>query len=183
MKHYIIIAALAAVTLTACNSKERNAANTIKEEMRQTLNDFKSYEAVETTFEPLLDNAYGDTAVYDALQTITTIEPSLESLARTYEQAKEYGLGNPDTEKRIAEGRAKINACYDVIAERYAADGEQYGWRVTHKYRANNKLGGSILATQTYFMDMDCKHIFRTVPDDYDYQILTAVANAENREK
>lgn len=194
---YCIIA-FVAFSISSCKSREEKALETIREEMNKTLDDFKSYEPIETKIDSLKYDRYGDTLLVNEILRAKLTEDLIVSYKKDYKKAKElfdiwddpamYNFSSFAYNKRKkAYDDMKIAAiALDVLEktrENYLDTllildkkhtGELYGWRVSHKYRYNSKDGTPSLNHLVYFMDKKCeKVLFRMTgndEDDFSYQ-------------
>lgn len=179
---------LSITMLSACSSKEENAAETIKSEMFKTLYDFNSYEPIETKFDSLKKDRYGDTLIFSKIMMIKFAMDDFDKSKEEFDKAREtaeiyrptYSPSSYSSKKYI-DAQEVMNKCYKEMNDYLAimdslyitvkeiekkCDGKFYGWFVTHKFRCKTKGGNPTIGTYYYFMDKDCKKIYRYFDDD-----------------
>lgn len=174
--------------LSACSSKEDNATETIKNEMFKTLYDFNSYEPIETTFDSLKKDKYGDTLIFSNVMMIKYAMDDFDKAKKEFDDARETSeiyrptpYASSFSSKKYIDAQETMNKCYKdmnfyisimdslyiVVKElEKKCDGQFYGWFVTHKYRCKTKGGSPTIGTNYYFMDKDCKKVYRYFDDD-----------------
>ena len=75
-----------------------------------------------------------------------------------------------------------------IVKDSKKCENKQYGWLVTHKFRCKTKGGNSTIGTYVYFMDDNCKQIYRSIDEDdityKDYKAFIdgALSSDENSE-
>lgn len=174
--------------MVSCTSKEKNAAETIKDKMFKTLYDFESYQPVETKIDTLKQDKYGDTLIYDNIMLAETavnkFNESKKNFDEQYEIAQIYEptrYSSSSSDKKFYAARDKMqeyiddmdfynsiidSLCTQVRNDAKKSDGKPYGWLVTHKFRCKTKGGNPELSTYVYFMDTECKTIYRYFDED-----------------
>ncbi len=174
--------------LSACSSKEDNALETINNNMFKTLYDFKSYEPIETKFDSLKKDKYGDTLIFSNVMMIKYAMDDFDKAKEEFEKARETAeiyrpTYNPSSfsSKKYIEAQETMNKCYVEMNDYIAimdslstivrtlekkCDGQFYGWLVTHKFRCKTKGGNSTIGTYYYFMDKNCRNIYRYFDED-----------------
>ena len=190
---FFCIIAIVLFTFGGCKSREEKALETIREEMNKILDDFKSYEPIETKIDSLKYDRYGDTLLVNEILRAKLTEDLIVSYRKDYKKAKElfdiwddprmYNFSSFAYNKRKkAYDDLQIAAiALDVLEktrENYLDTllildkkhtGELYGWRVSHKYRCKSKDGTSSLNHMVYFMDKKCEKIlFKMTGNDED---------------
>lgn len=146
-----------ALTFVGCNnSNEKKAQKLIKEYLSKNLNDDSSYESVEfskldSTFSVFYFSPEGeklrekqdfaherafDLSINDILET----NPKIQDSIKIYKQIEE------ETEK-----------IYNEKEQNYK--GDFIGWKMTHKYRAKNGLGATVLGTTNFTFNKELTEI------------------------
>ena len=64
--------------ISGCQSREEKALATIRESMNKTLDDFKSYEPIETKIDSLKHDRYGDTLLVNIIVRMKLTEDMME---------------------------------------------------------------------------------------------------------
>lgn len=133
--------------LVSCKSKEDKIQDLIREQMFQTLYDYKSYEPIETT--ELKEELH-----------------SLENDSTIITFVKEYTKGEVKIGNLSTEQRDELQEVLDNVLDRrekYLKFSEQfekhYGYSVIHKFRAKNKGGVYDIYTKKYLIDKDLTRI------------------------
>ncbi len=169
-------------TLSACSSKEDNAAETINQNMFKILYDYKSYEPIETKFDSLKKDKYGDTLIFSKVMMIKLAMEDFDKVKEEFEKARETAeIYRPTysplsfSSKKYIDAQETMSKCYEemngyitkmdslstiVRALEKRCDGQFYGWLVTHKFRCKTKGGNPTIGTYYYFMDKNCRNIY-----------------------
>jgi hypothetical protein len=164
MKIGVFILALL-IILSSCSSPERKAKKAIKEKLKVTLHDFKSYEPVEFG---TLDSLFSDVTSSSEYEVLKSKH---EAWIRQVE--KENKADQDEIQKAIYDGNSfhipiineysLVPRCKDsaqVYAVKMQAFEDSYkprfiGWSMTHLYRAKNLAGNYRLANESFYFDKD----------------------------
>jgi len=190
--------AITAYSICGCQSREEKALATIRESMNKTLDDFNSYEPVETKIDSLKYDRYGDTLLVNVILRMKLTEDMIVSFEKDYKKAKElfdiwddprmYNYSNFAYNKRkkayddmqiAAIGLGALEKAQQeyldtllILDKKYT--GELYGWRISHKYRYKTKDGTPSLNHLIYYMDKKCEKILFKMSgndeDDFSWQ-------------
>ena len=164
MKIGVFILALI-IILGSCSSPEGKAKKAIKEKLKVTLHDFKSYEPVEFG---TLDSLFSDVTSSSEYEVLKS---KYEAWIRQAE--KEYKADQEEIQKAIYDGNTShipiineyslVPRCKDS-AHVYAVKMQTFedsfkprfiGWSMTHLYRAKNLTGNYRLANESFYFDKD----------------------------
>ncbi len=185
-----VFLALATVLLAACSqSNEDKAEKLIQLDIVQSLNDPKSYEAVEVK----VDSAFYDIHLdNDAIEAALRIIEATESLKQS-ESSKAYNQQMMNDYKKLAaklpmyeklvkqfEGNYNgnveaIEKCESIINQSKAtiteisnknSQGQFCGWLINHKYRCANINGGVELFNFAYIADSTFQSITKKISLD-----------------
>lgn len=186
--HYLVISILV-IIIAGCQSREKkdisleeNALKTIKEYMYKNLDDFKSYEPIETEIDSLTAK-YGDTLVVKTALQLKLMDGLIDCFEKDYKNAKEIFIiwDDPQMYKYSSYAYNKRKKAYEdmtnaaigrevtinvrndlldtlLILEKNHKD-ELYGWRVNHRYRCNTSEGTPSIIDCVFFMDKNCRKI------------------------
>ena len=88
MISYCFIAILV-FSVISCKSREEKALETIRKEMNKTLDDFKSYEPIETKIDSLKYDRYGDTLLVNVILRTKITEGMIDLFEKDYKKAKQ----------------------------------------------------------------------------------------------
>lgn len=190
--------AITAYSISGCQSREEKALATIRESMNKTLDDFNSYEPVETKIDSLKYDRYGDTLLVNVILRMKLTEDIIVSFEKDYKKAKKlfdiwddprmYNYSNFAYNKRkkayddmqiAAIGLGALEKAQQeyldtllILDKKYT--GELYGWRISHKYRYKTKDGTPSLSHLIYYMDKKCEKILFKMSgndeDDFSWQ-------------
>lgn len=138
MKRILIFLSILTI-FTSCNNQDRQAKKLIKENMRSTLNDYKSYEPIEfgvlvhgkTSFGQSFEGKLLDSDILSHLEKMN--EYLDEGIAST--SMSQFYLDKSNEEKKIAD---ELSAKRIKEYENYK--GEEC-WKMTHLFRAKNAGG------------------------------------------
>ena len=167
LKSLLILILFSFIFAYSCSSPEKKIKNIIKEELRLTLHDFKSYEPVEfgkievamSSLEDLpevqkyLNKAEGFTKLYKEYgdkADIYSYDYS-SSLFRTY-----YGMYSSyiDSAKKYLEKLKYIELYFSP---------EQIGWQMKHTFRANNLAGNLEIHHHLLVVDKEYKRVIKSI--------------------
>lgn len=190
-----MVLSVSIILVSGCKSREEKALETIKTEMYKTINDFDSYQPIETKFDSLENNIFGDTINVDRIKKIDRLVTVIDMAEAKYKKAEEiynkysqprYANSYTDYFRNEAKEAASIMEDCMATAETNGEPlkeevhkffngnlklvGDFYGWRVTHKFRCKTGDGKSGIYTFTYLMDKDCEKIYRYFDEDYDWE-------------
>lgn len=171
------------VFLISCQSKEKKAAELIKNELSKTLYDFDSYQPIETIVSEAKMTRYNDTACWNqANLTAYAFERFMNLTIKANAVQEKMNLwGKPTSySSRYSDNNYyKYKKEYDeiideqVIALRIFAQcasnlkekidnldtAKVIGWEVNHRFRCKTKGGYSDIADYRYIIDKDFKTI------------------------
>ena len=168
MRRTIVIITVAATTLFSCTNPEKKAQKLIKQQLKETLNDPKSYEAVnfgklDSAFTLIKENLdYIEANAGYEVYSQSTLDKSNYEYFDSYKlkYVVDFDLWNAeiDTAKK-----------YLAILEKMESEfiPEFKGWSMTHKLRAKNAMGAVILNEYIFYFDKD----------------ITKIINVENLDK
>ena len=189
MKRIVIfLPILPIMVLLGCSSNVDKANKLIKDYMFKNLQDFKSYEVVETK----VDAIYQSPATDDECLRLASSAKSHKDQRRIYDNKAER---DKETMSIWLDGygtyaREQYNKAYDswlqnniesftheiaylrdskLLLERVATldNKEQYGWMATHTYRSKNAMGGTVLGATIFYISKDFKQILKAYsPED-----------------
>ena len=159
--------------LVSCSSPEGKARNAIKEKLKMTLNNFKSYESVKFG---TLDSLFSDVTTSSEYEALKTKRESWIKLAEEEKKADEEKIqtalknGNPHHIPIIKEF-SLMPRCLDS-AEAYLnklkSVEKSYkprfiGWSMTHLYRAKNLAGNYKLNNESFYFDKELSKVVGTI--------------------
>jgi hypothetical protein len=165
MKSYAFIFTLA-LLLVSCSSPESKAKKAIKEKLRLTLNDFKSYEPVQ----------YGklevDSSKYTDIPEVSQFNSKADADLAT---SNEYGSKADiyDSEYTMNQYRAYLQVSSQFLdsAKLYIAKvdsiklhfvSKPIGWKIIHSFRAKNQLGGLSLYNYLFTLNQELTKVIKS---------------------
>lgn len=188
MKKIIVIITLLYICSSCQITNQKKAQNLIINNLKKTLNDYKSYESIEFS---QLDS------IFSTLES-DTLYIKNEWLLSNLNQIKEYA------EQKI-KYQSKINSSYiskgggwaeemriiitSIYYETYMYDkikdslrknfkSELIGYKISHKFREKNIYGAMILTDKTFFTNLDITEIVNNPLDaKYDFDLYVETAN------
>ena len=162
----ILCTVMALLVLGCSPSNEKKAQKLIGEKLKETLNDFSSYESVkfgtlDTVYTSILENAdyYTKTLTLEKYTLMATqalgeadmySEMSGVSNGKKYDSAMKRALLYQDSVKLL-------KPVIDSVEQAFVP--KQVGWRMKHSFRANNAVGAKILDEYTFFFNIDLTEI------------------------
>lgn len=185
-----------AVVFTACSqSPEQKAQKLVEEQIKKSLYHPETYEAVET----VLDSAFApkdDPAVYEKALKLCKLAIAAQEYDEKMKHAKSsmaiwsgpymsaYGRNEYNEAKeeyelyegKLNEIKGKIEKVYKDI-EKLAEPGRHFiGFKVTHKYRANNNSGNTLIGNHVFLLDEKLENILAEYDaDGEEYQMVQAL--------
>ena len=160
------------ITFFSCSSPEKRAQKLVKEDLKQTLHDFKSYEPV--SFSELID-AYSDMQHDTDIPILFAKNEKLKEEREKYQNYEDrLYLYRSTAWNTILEYRAAMDSISDLmrnnlktIEELYNSfKAEKIGLKIKHTYRAKTLGGNFKLTTRVYVFDNDVTEIIRSYEDD-----------------
>lgn len=188
MKKIILLFALLPIFITSCEqTKEAKAEKVIKKYLKETMDDYGSYSPIsiseikivksEWKIPKELEMEYEFLLDYIKLLTQAGYEVDITSDADYYIKDlekysdKEYvkHVKDKNDAKLLISRRAKVKALWlefkhyqDIIyASKKSFQPEFIGWKMTHKFRAKNKMGGTELNELEFQFDKDITKVVK----------------------
>lgn len=156
------------ILLYSCNSPEDKAKDLIKQNLKESLHDWNSYESVKFG---ALDSVY--TTIEDDryyLVCYATLILYNEEAEKALDELKTYNYlysSWADNKRRVLLSEAEqyldsINK-YNSICKKLINDfkPEFSGWKIQHSYRCNNALGNKIISHYMYYFNKDITEIVK----------------------
>jgi len=148
----------------SCSSPDRKAKKLIKNQLKESLHDWKSYEPVkfgtlDSTFSTYLDKEENVDIFLKYIKFKEEIDKLVEEVQ---DQDLEGYYSDYYIYKRnrlITEAKEKLDSMgyygplVDSIKENFIP--EFNGWELTHSFRANNASGNKVIGHYKYFFDKD----------------------------
>lgn len=187
MKKYCYLFIVAAILLTACKSKDDKAQEIIKAELFKTLDDYNSYEPIETKVDSLFTSLYDDPDISNWGAMFGVMLRNTEEYSEQLKEAESdmeiwkgssslFGLNKyTDAHREYnrikEEGQGVLEILSDLSDSIKNKKGtlnlnEFRGWKVNHKFRSKNKDGNFVISDHFYILDMEMKNII----EEYDAQ-------------
>ena len=181
-----IVYAILAIVMVACNqSPEKKVNALIQESVKKSLYHPESYEAVET----IIDSAFApkdDPAFYEKTLKIYHYAKDLQECTEEIQQAErsmniwhssymsEYARAEYNHAKQKHDDyilkeeklKNKIRKAYEELWK-IAETGRQFiGFKATHKFRAKNNAGNTLMGENVYIMNEDLTKILASYDAD-----------------
>jgi hypothetical protein len=165
MKVYVFILPLA-LLMVACSSPEIKAKKAIKESLRLTLNDFKSYEPVQ----------YGklevDSSKYTDIPEVTLYNSKFDAFMKvSQEDSDKSDIYITASTIDVAESYLKLSKQFLDSADVYIKKvdsiklhfvSKPIGWKITHTFRAKNLMGGLGLNTYLFTINQELTKVIKS---------------------
>lgn len=135
----------------------QRAEKNIRAYFKETMDDYKSYEPINTTIDTLFSNFENDN--YSLLQKQGSLKTEIDDLTgtlRIYESTGSDKIAISSLQKKIVlleDTILQIGFKLDTLRKNYTTKFE--GWIVLHEYRCKNKYGGVELKSKYFEMDKD----------------------------
>ena len=184
----VLLFTFAVIIAVSCTSNEKRAEKLIKDYMFKNLHDYSSYEPVETK----VDTAYNDLLYIDSAvirvalfmdaeemqrESMKDVDDALDNLSlwsspymtsygrSKYKEAKSKLIESLNNAAEAAQTAYKIASEVNEISKNVDYD-EMYGWKVSHKFRCNNRGGNKMLGQYVFIIDKNFKRIL----NEYDIE-------------
>ena len=152
--------------MVACSTPESKAKKAIKESLRTTLNDFKSYEPVQFSKLEVDSSKYTD--VPEVSQYNSQADADLATSNEYSSKAEIYY-----SEYTIDKYRAYVQVSSQFLdsAKLYLAKvdsiklhfvSKPIGWQITHTFRAKNLMGGLGLHTYLFTLNQELTKVIKS---------------------
>lgn len=156
-----------AILLSSCNSPEDKAKSLIKQNLKESLHDWDSYESVKFG---TMDSSFF--SIYDNPNYIGAIN-RYHSLKKEYKDseaefwiykgesdwAKNGRQNSIDNNFRLLDSMKLYSQIMIGIEEKFKPDFN--GWKMQHSYRSNNALGNKIISHYIYYFNKDITEIVK----------------------
>jgi len=181
MKKLLIYSLL--VISTACSSPEKKAKSLIENELFLTLNDFKSYEPVAfSNIDSLFSTYYMDSLFIKNEKLKIRLEEYAEQCQERFKAQKDdyiYSSSGGEWVYDVSITIANIyfqNDCYkrihDSIIDNFKP--KFIGYKMTHKFRSKNALGGFSISEKEYNFDKMQTKLITPITIDNDTTTITS---------
>ena len=155
-----------ALLLITCSSPEKKAQKAIKEELRLTLNDFKSYEPVQFGKLEVASSKYEDEPDYDFYsgKADSYLKVSKEESDKADIYNSEYTRDQFILYEKISIQLLDSAKHYldkaDSIKLHFVS--KPIGWQITHTFRAKNQLGGLGIHSYLFILNQELTKVIRS---------------------
>jgi hypothetical protein len=167
LKPLLLVLISAVCIVLSCTSLESKAKKAIKEELRLTMHDFKSYEPVQFGKLEVAMSSYEDEPAVgkylDKAEVFLDTSQKLRETADSYEYGYSKDLYWRYTEQaKIAlDSASAYMGKVDSIKLHFAP--EAIGWKMKHTLRAKTLGGNFGLNQYEFYLDKECKKVSKTV--------------------
>lgn len=160
MKKLCVLLIVVVSVCSCMKSRERTAQSLIKDHLKKTMKDWKSYESVECG---ALDSTF---VIYPETWQGKKDKERVSELKKRGEEFQAEATDAYSVSKQV---RLLDSAIYYLEAARtvqgYLIEktktykGDFNGWRMVHTYRGNNSYGAKIIVTTVFYFDKDLTKI------------------------
>ena len=158
------VVVVSVILFVGCSNPEKRAQKLIKESLQQTLNDPKSYESMEFgSLDSLFTNLNNIPDYYFLSLKFDMFLALFNDAKRDYNYAfdmKEKKL-YAEFMKDHADSMQLINAEIEKIENTFISEFD--GWKMTHKFRANNAMGAKTIGSCIFFFDKDITTVTESI--------------------
>lgn len=192
MKQIIIL--FLAVCLIGCHTKEDKIKQLIKESLYKSLHDAKSYEIIEfskldsvyTSYEESKEGSKNYTARKSILDKVKLNQSRYDDIKSeneisriryyTWYAGSKYDRAELSNLSKILAENKKLLSEYDDLelkdsTSKNAFKRQHIGWKVSHRFRAKNKLGNLGIADHTFYFNLPLDSITSSVDNLEDVSI------------
>lgn len=166
MKRFLLLfTAIVCVAFVGCQNPEKRAQKLIKQQLKETLHDWDSYECVkfgtlDSVYTTVMDNPEYK-ALLDAANKDTR---KLESATEDYDRYRDMGYLFAQERKSAYDRMVKyLNICKAIESQldsmKNAFVSEFKGWAINHSFRANNLAGHKGIHHERYYFDKEITQI------------------------
>lgn len=164
--------------MIGCSSPEQKAKNLIKKHLKETLDDWNSYEPVKFGTLDSVYTTYNDIPEYQDLRrkyysASVEYDELIEQANNYIEEARKYiryrdirtmylkmASDKMAETEPLMDTMQKYAPVIDSIKKSYVP--KLKGWSLTHSFRSNNKYGNKIIRSIIFFYDTDITSIVDT---------------------
>jgi hypothetical protein len=152
--------------LVSCSSPESKAKKAIKESLRLTLNDFKSYEPVQFGKLEVASSKYTDVPELNLykIKADSYIKSTKEEIDKAEIYNSDYTRYKSVSYAKVAEKFLDTAKIYihkqDSIRLHFVS--EPIGWQITHTFRAKNQLGGLAIHTYLFTLNQELTKVIKS---------------------
>ncbi len=156
------------ILLSSCNSPEDKAKSLIKQNLKESLHDWDSYESVkfgslDSVYTTIEDNRYYLECYAKLILYNKKGEEVLDEI-KIYDDLYSSWADNK-RRKLLTEAKEYIDSInkYQLICKQLNNDfkPEFSGWKIQHSYRCNNALGNKIISHYMYYFNKDITEIVK----------------------
>lgn len=158
---------IVATLLFSCSSPEKKAQRAIKEDLRLTLHDFKSYEPVQYGKLEIANSSWDDLP-----EVKSYLDSADDALAKTKEYSEKADIYNFDYSSSEYMEYNKMSSDYLNRAHYYMGKTDSIklhfipqviGWKMTHSFRAKNLGGNFKLGQYEFYFDKGITKVIKSV--------------------
>jgi len=159
MRNLVIVFTLVFLT-ASCYSPEKKAQNLIKQYLKESLHDWKSYEPVKFgSLDSLHTTLYSVKEFVLAKEEINRFGKIVKDYLETAESLSGYQFLREEALKYAELARRNIDSMkvYEEIANEISSRfiPEFVGWSMTHSFRANNAGGNKVIGHREYIFNKE----------------------------
>lgn len=162
MKHFICIL-VAALLLCSCEkSNEDKAKDVIKQHLKESLNDWNSYEPVKfSSLDSTFTRSTEDTFIKGAIEQFEYWQKKADSYQKNMKVfnalsssfgKEQYAIASSDYNNAVDSMKFFSDKYKEALAN---FTPEFIGFEMQHKFRANNALGNKVITSNKYYFDTD----------------------------
>lgn len=187
MKKHCFLCILTTLLFIGCKSREDKAVEVIKTELFKTLDDYSSYEPIETKIDSSFTSIYNDSRISDWGARFGNLLTSMDEYYAQLKEAESYmqiwrGIPTPLGRSEYTKANKKYHNIREegqgvlktmgelsdsIKARKKIVPINKFrGWSVHHKFRSKNKEGNFVIFDHIYILDKEMKNII----DEYDVQ-------------
>lgn len=163
----LLLAISISFSLSSCSSNDKKAQKTIKEQLRLTMHDFKSYEPVNFGKLEVAMSVWEDSPEVEALMSKEAEFVDQANIFLDKAKIYDYDTSSPLYLKNYRAFLDNLDSSkvYDEKIESFKIHfvPEVIGWKMQHSFRGKNLGGNFGIAYYEFYLDKECKKVIKTV--------------------
>ncbi len=164
-KFLLLFAAIACAAFVGCSNPEKHAQKLVKQQLKETLHDWNSYESVkfgslDSVYTTVLENPEYKTMSDEFVELVNEMRSAMDD----YKRYKDMGYLFASERKAAFDKMTECNNICEPL--KFKMDSienifvpEFKGWSIDHSFRANNLAGHKGIHHERYYFDKEITQI------------------------
>lgn len=161
----LLFAAIACVAFVGCSNPEKQAQKLVKQQLKETLHDWNSYEIVkfgtlDSVYTTVFDNLEYKTMSDEFIKLVSEIKSAMDDYKRYQNMGYLFASERKAAYDRMTECnniceplKFKMDSIENIFVSEFK------GWSIDHSFRANNLAGHKGIHHERYYFDKEMTQI------------------------